>query len=162
MRVLCGAMNSATNPLTFSLVADYVRPERRATANSVLTASSYVGIAISSLSILMIKETGWRLSYMLMGLVGVVLGAITIIFIREPKRVAKQRFKELQQISPFTEKVGARKWAKGFLERFWSTLTVAIKEPTSRYVTIAAILRVLAGVSGSYFLPIYFMKVFPG
>ena len=60
MRMICGAMNSASSPLSFSLVADYFPPEKRATANSFLTASSYMGIAISSLSILMIKNTGWR------------------------------------------------------------------------------------------------------
>jgi MFS family permease len=55
MRVLHGAANAATNPLSYSLVADYVPPEKRATANSILGSAIYVGVALSSLSILMIK-----------------------------------------------------------------------------------------------------------
>ena len=56
MIALHGATNSATNPLTYSLVADYVPPEKRATANSIVSSAIYVGVSLSSLSILMIKQ----------------------------------------------------------------------------------------------------------
>lgn len=56
MRAIHGAANSATNPLTYSLVADYVPPDKRATANSILSSAIYVGVSLSSLSILMIKS----------------------------------------------------------------------------------------------------------
>jgi hypothetical protein len=36
-----------------------------------------------------------------------------------------------------------------------------MEQRTSRFVIIAAMLRVLSGVTSSYFLPIYFIKVFP-
>lgn len=55
MRVLHGATNSVSNPLTYSLVADFVPPEKRATANSILSTAVYAGISLSSLSILLIK-----------------------------------------------------------------------------------------------------------
>lgn len=41
------------------------------------------------------------------------------------------------------------------------TLFLVIKQPTSRYVVLATIMRTIAGISGSTFLPIYFLKVFP-
>ena len=63
MRVLHGAMNSASSPLSYSLVADYVPPERRATANAVLGTAVYAGVSLSSLSVLLIKRAGWRFSY---------------------------------------------------------------------------------------------------
>jgi MFS family permease len=63
MRVLHGSMNSATSPLTYSLVADYIPPERRATANSILSSAIYIGIAMSSISIMLIQKTGWRLAF---------------------------------------------------------------------------------------------------
>ena len=56
MRVLHAVMNSATNPLTFSLVSDYVHPDKRNTVNSILGSSSYIGIALSSLAIMLIKK----------------------------------------------------------------------------------------------------------
>ena len=55
MRILHGAMNSALSPLSYSLVSDYVPPEKRATANSILATAIYSGISLSSLSILLIK-----------------------------------------------------------------------------------------------------------
>lgn len=59
MRVVHGACNSATNPLIYALIADYVPPERRATANSFISTAVYAGISLSSLSILLLKKFGW-------------------------------------------------------------------------------------------------------
>ena len=86
MRVLHGSLNSATTPLTYSLVSDYVPPSRRATANSILSSAIYLGIALSSLSILLIKSHGWRWAYQFSGVCGIALGAIAMMFIKEPKR----------------------------------------------------------------------------
>lgn len=36
MRVMHGMVNSATNPLSFSLIGDYFPPDKRATANSII------------------------------------------------------------------------------------------------------------------------------
>jgi MFS family permease len=63
MRVLHGSLNAATTPLSYSLVADYVPPEKRATANSILSSAIYLGISCSSLSILLIKSSGWRWTF---------------------------------------------------------------------------------------------------
>ncbi len=60
MRIAHGSLNSATNPLSYSLVSDIVPPERRATANSIISSGIYIGFAISSLSIIAIKKIGWR------------------------------------------------------------------------------------------------------
>ena len=54
-RVVHGAMNSCINPLSYSLVADSIPPERRGTANSIIQVSAYMGVALSSLSVLLIK-----------------------------------------------------------------------------------------------------------
>lgn len=36
-----------------------------------------------------------------------------------------------------------------------------MQEPTSRWVTIASMMRTLAGIAVATFLPVYFLKVFP-
>jgi len=36
MRIFHGMLNSATNPLSFSIISDYFPPSRRATANSII------------------------------------------------------------------------------------------------------------------------------
>jgi len=53
-RFLHGAISSAINPLAFSLVSDYFPPEKRTTANSILGGANFVGIALSSMTILLI------------------------------------------------------------------------------------------------------------
>lgn len=55
MRVFHGMLNSSSNPLSFSLIADYFPPDKRATANSIIQAGNYVGVGVSSLSILLIS-----------------------------------------------------------------------------------------------------------
>lgn len=55
MRVFHGMINSSTNPLSFSLISDYFPPDKRATANSVIHSGQYIGTAMGSISILLIK-----------------------------------------------------------------------------------------------------------
>lgn len=89
MRVLHGAMNSAVSPISYSLVADYIPPERRATANSILATAIYAGISLSSLSVLLIKSSGWEWTFKFMGAAGVILGIVTALTMREPKKGQK-------------------------------------------------------------------------
>ena len=49
----------------------------------------------------------------------------------------------------------------GFLKDIVNPLINLMKEPTSRWVTIASMMRTLAGIAVATFLPIYFLKVFP-
>ena len=54
MRFMHSFFCSVQEPLCYAMIAEYFRDERRATANSLLTASNYFGIAFSSLTILLI------------------------------------------------------------------------------------------------------------
>ena len=86
MRVFHAMMNSASNPLSFSLIADYFPPDKRATANSIIQAGNYLGVGVSSLSIMLISQFGWRASYMVMAAVGAMFGVATMGLIKEPER----------------------------------------------------------------------------
>lgn len=41
---------------------------------------------MSSLTIIMISSLGWRLSYDVIGVGGIAIGIVTLIFVLEPKR----------------------------------------------------------------------------
>lgn len=86
MRVLLGILESANNPLAYSLIRDYFPPELRSTANSIFTSSIYVGGAFSSLSILLIEKFGWRGDYEITGGIGIIAGVIGLIALEEPIR----------------------------------------------------------------------------
>jgi len=53
-RFLHGGLSSIVDPMAYSLVGDMFPPEKRTTANSVLSAGGFLGIAISSMTILLI------------------------------------------------------------------------------------------------------------
>ena len=60
MRFLHGMISSAVNPLAFSLMSDYFPQDKRSTANSIISSGNFIGIALSSMTILLIKAVGWR------------------------------------------------------------------------------------------------------
>lgn len=86
MRVFHGMFNSATNPLSFSLVSDYFPPDKRSTANSIIQAGNYIGVGVSSLSIILISQFGWRACYGVMAAAGVLGGLLSMLFVKEPER----------------------------------------------------------------------------
>ena len=78
-RVLHGMICSAINPVCFSLVSDLFPEDRKTTANSILSIANFIGIGLSSMSILLIKAAGWRSVYFSMaGLGAVCAGALAL------------------------------------------------------------------------------------
>ena len=47
--------------------------------------ATYMGLSLSSLSILLIKQGGWRHAYKFVGIVSVLIGAAITLIVREPK-----------------------------------------------------------------------------
>lgn len=89
MRILHGAFSAAINPLSYSLIADYFPPEKRSRANAILTTGNYLGIALSSITILLIRVYGWRSSYFLMGIFGVLGGGLSFVLMKNPEKIRK-------------------------------------------------------------------------
>lgn len=84
MRSLHGACFSLTIPLLSSILRDYFPLEKRGTANSILYSANYFGTALSSISVMIISAFGWRATYGLMGVFGLVVGLTSMLFVREP------------------------------------------------------------------------------
>ena len=78
--MLHGALSSAFDPLSFTLVADYFSKEKRTRVNSILSSGTFIGITLASMSIILIKIAGWRGAYRWSGLAGLVFGALTLLF----------------------------------------------------------------------------------
>lgn len=86
MRFMLGATSSACNPASYSIIADYFPPNYRSTANAIETAGSYVGGGIASFCVLLIAKFGWRGMYQIIGAAGMIMGALSIVMIKEPGR----------------------------------------------------------------------------
>jgi len=83
---MLGFFQSAFNPCAFSIIADYFPQNQRTTANSLLNSGMYFGGAMASLTTLIISTKGWRPAYEFVGLVGIAIGMMSLIVIREPER----------------------------------------------------------------------------
>jgi MFS family permease len=86
LRILLGIACAFCNPAAYSLIRDYFPPTRRGTANSIYSSGIYIGNALSSASISIIADFGWRQDFITPGCIGVILGILGFVFLREPER----------------------------------------------------------------------------
>lgn len=163
MRVIHGMLNAASNPLSFSLIADYFPKENRATANSLIQAGNYVGVGFSSLTILLITKFGWRISFGIMALVGTIFGALTMTLVKEPERGRyldeETKRKELEKKE--AEAKAALENKKNPVVAFFENISTVFKLPTAKNVLIASSLRNFGGIIIAAYLPVFFGKNFP-
>lgn len=164
MRVIHGMMNSASNPLSFSLIADYFPPERRATANSIIQAGNYIGVGVSSLSILLISSYGWKIAYGIMAAAGLAFGVGTMLFVKEPERgqfLTKAEKEKEAQKKREKEEEAAKMANVNPIKAFFDNIGVVFQLPCAKNVLIASSLRNFGGMIVSSFLPVFFGKNFP-
>lgn len=87
MRFLLGITQSICMPASITLLSDYFPPETRTTATSISNGGMYLGSALSSFSILAIKTLGWRWTFKAMGISGIIIGALMLLFMAEPRNL---------------------------------------------------------------------------
>lgn len=87
-RFAIGIISSVFNPMSFSLLTDYFPADKRATANSIVQSGNYVGWGLSSISIMAIKQYGWRTTYGIIGALALATSALFAAIVKDPR--AKQ------------------------------------------------------------------------
>ena len=85
-RMMLGFFEAFCGPPAYSLIVDYFPPEVRTTANAVYAFGIYVGNALSSMIIVMISSLGWRWAYAITGFVGIAIGCLVLLLIKDPIR----------------------------------------------------------------------------
>ena len=151
-------MSSAVNPLAFSLMSDFFPPEKRSTANSVISSGNFIGIALSSMTILLIKSVGWRASYVVMGLFGMFGALGATLFLKNPPR---GRFDPIPTPEE-KEKSDAKEAAKpkGF-GNFMGSMSELNDDPVCKNVFWAGSIRSFGSAIVTAFIPVYFQQAFP-
>lgn len=94
MRFCYGMFASAINAPIYQLIATNFPPKYRSTANAIETSGYWIGNALASLMVLIIKFFGWRAMYYFMGSIGITLGAIVLAFVKNPTTPS---LKEIEQ-----------------------------------------------------------------
>ena len=160
MRVLHGSFNSATSPLSYSLVAEFVPPEKRGTANSILSAAIYIGIALSSLSVMLIKRIGWRATWMFTGGLGIMIGCLAMLLIPN-KGPFSDHMEELIKKKSKEESTDEVEDKRSTIRKIIDSTVNIMKNPVPRYITLAAVVRALGGMAVAAYIPVFFMKTYP-
>ena len=74
-------------PTTHSLIADYFTPRRRATAEAIWALSIPIGTMLGLAAGGWLAETvGWRHTFMILGVAGVIASPLVLLTLREPPR----------------------------------------------------------------------------
>lgn len=66
------------------MIATNFPPEYRTTANAIENSGYWLGAGFASFMVLIIKSFGWRAMYYTMGSFGIVLGGLTLAFVKNP------------------------------------------------------------------------------
>jgi MFS family permease len=86
-RIGVGVGEAGGSPPSYSLIADYFPPHRRATALALYSLGVPLGTALGSAAGAQIAhQYGWRTAFFAVGAPGVALALLVLILIREPKR----------------------------------------------------------------------------
>ena len=86
-RMLVGFGESGSSPAAYSIISDYFRPEERAKAFSIYHIGLYIGILISfAFGGYMAEHYGWRSTFSILGIPGVLFGILLFFTLKEPLR----------------------------------------------------------------------------
>lgn len=86
MRFILGMFVSATEPAGYSMLGDYFPKSKRTTANAIVGTGAYIGSGLASLLIMIVGAYGWKAAYAFKGGIGLIIGLLGLLFIREPER----------------------------------------------------------------------------
>ena len=86
-RVGVGLGEAGGSPPAHSLISDYYPPEKRATAMSIYSSGLYFGILMGYVIGGMVADAlGWRATFMLLGIPGVLFALVLAAVVKEPPR----------------------------------------------------------------------------
>ncbi|MCW9707644.1 spinster family MFS transporter [Fodinibius salsisoli] len=103
-RFFVGISESALSPAVYSLLADYFRPEQRATVFSIYASGIFVGVGVAFLGGGSIAQAyNWRTALMSVGLPGLLIAAIAWFVIRELPRGITRGGERYEAITDFRE-----------------------------------------------------------
>ena len=83
--IFYGILSAVLNPTALSLIRDYFPPNKRSQANAWYATVIYLGGAMAALSNFSTCFFGWKNSYNIAGGLGLVIGALGLTFLKEPK-----------------------------------------------------------------------------
>lgn len=94
MRFILGLFVSVVEPVAFSLMGDYFPPQVRTFANSIIGTGAYLGNAGGAQLVNVVNSYGWRAAYYVKGGLGIFVGILAFLLIKEPRRGLMQEVEQ--------------------------------------------------------------------
>ena len=144
-RVGVGIGEAGCSPPIHSLISDYYPEEKRATALSTYALGIPIGGAIGTLAGGWIGEYfGWRTAFLVVGLPGIIVGAIVYLTVKEPPR-------------GYSEPAGVP--VKKDQVPLMDTIRFMWSLKSFRHLSFAGALHAFVGYGVALFLPSFFIRV---
>ncbi len=90
-RLFVGVSQASLSPAVYSLLADYFKPQQRATVFSIYASGIFLGIGAAFLIGGTVAQTyDWRVALKVVALPGLFLALIGVLVLREPGRMRKK------------------------------------------------------------------------
>ena len=177
---MLGFFEAFCGPPAYSMIVDYFPPETRTTANAIYAFGIYVGVALSSMIVVMIKALGWRWTYAVTGFVGIAIGVLVMIIIKDPirgrfePRVDKAQVEDRLQDENATENGEEKEMQEAFMDfkeeeeqptpppqpnicvRYLGGFKEMFTNKTCFYVVLAASFRYWQGYTIAYYAFTFF------
>lgn len=144
-RIGVGVGEAGCTPPAHSLIADYVPPERRASALAFYSTGVPIGAALGYVvGAYIAAHFGWRSAFLAVGLPGIAVGLLAWLTLKEPRQSAPPEIRS-QPISGSTS--------------FAMTLKVLLRQRSYVYGVMGAAAITFLGYGQTYFLPSFLTRV---
>jgi MFS family permease len=142
-RIGVGVGEAALSPPAHSLISDYFPPERRATALGIYAVGIHVGTLFGFKGGGMLDDAfGWRTTFLVVGLPGLLLALLVRLTVREPKRGRTDPARAVPAPAPPVREV----------------LRHLLKQPSFVLLSIAMGLTAFAGYAFSVWAPTFLRR----
>jgi predicted MFS family arabinose efflux permease len=141
-RIGVGVGEAGCTPPAHALISDYVSPEKRASAIAFYSLGVPIGTAFGYLFGAQLGAAfGWRVAFLVVGLPGLILGALAIATLKEPRKLGL---------------VAAK--SHGAAPGFGEALAVLSKKKSYMYAVLAVTMISFLGYGHAVFTPQFFAR----
>ena len=152
LRIGVGVGEAGGSPPSHSMISDIFPRNRRALALSVFSMGVYFGYLLAySTGGWAAEALGWRMTFIVVGLPGVLIALVVAATIKEPPRGLAENGYRVPTAVAGTD---AKPPIPGFLE----TLKVLWSRKSFRYLALAGSLQSLAGYGVGNFMPSFIIR----
>jgi len=152
IRIGVGVGEAGGSPPSHSMISDIFPRRRRALALSIFSMGVYFGYLFAySLGGWIAEDFGWRMTYVVVGLPGILLALVVAFTIKEPPRgigeqliAAKESYRDIQQAQPNPA--------------FRDTLVLLWSKKSFRHIALACSLHSVAGYGVGNFVPSFLIR----